>query len=216
MIELRASGFSTRKRQILKFLAHPLHTHATGQGRIDFHGLAGLLRLLFRLHRLDRAHVVQTVGQLDQDHPQVLRHRHEQLAEVFGLLRFGVGQLQVGQLGDAIDQFGHFLAKQFGDLGIGGFGVFDRVVQQRRDDGGIIQLLFGQDGGDGDGMGEIRLARFAHLAFVHGRAIGIGPADQFGIGARIVVFNKGDEVFNVDHHRPTRPNSRLKARPALP
>ena len=115
-----------------------------------------------RLHRLDGAHVVQAVGQLDEDHPKILRHGHEQLAEVFGLLRLGRGQLQVGQLGDAIDQFGDLFAKQLGDLGIGGFGVFNGVVQQGGDDGGIIKLLFGQDGGDGNRMGEIGFTRLAH------------------------------------------------------
>jgi hypothetical protein len=45
-----------------------------------------LLRLLLGRHVADGAHVVQTVGELHEDHPQVLGHRHEELAEVFRLL----------------------------------------------------------------------------------------------------------------------------------
>jgi hypothetical protein len=45
-----------------------------------------LLRLLLGRHVADGAHVVQPVGELHEDHPQILGHRHEQLAEVLGLL----------------------------------------------------------------------------------------------------------------------------------
>ena len=110
--------------------------------------------------------------------------------------------MQVRQLGDAVDQFGDFLAKELGHFAIGGAGVFDGVMQQGGDDGGVIQPLFRQDGGDRDGVGEIGFTRFAQLAVMHLEAVSIGPADQIGIGARIVVANKGDEVFDVDHHRP--------------
>ncbi|EKD60839.1 MAG: hypothetical protein ACD_54C00527G0001 [uncultured bacterium] len=208
-------GVEHAERKVFQFFAHPLHTHATRQRRIDFHGFARLLRLLFRPHRLDGAHVVQPVGQLDQNHPQVFRHCHEQFAEVFRLLRFGRRQLQIGQLGDAIDQFSHLFAEQFRNLGIGGLGVFDGVMQQRGDDGGIIQLLFGQNGRNRHGMRKIRLARLAKLPFVHRVAIGIGAADQVSIATRIVILDKGDEVFNVDHHRPTRLFSGLKRAPDL-
>ena len=42
------------------------------------------LRLLGR-HRVERAHVVQAVGELDQDDAHVARHRQQHLAEVLGL-----------------------------------------------------------------------------------------------------------------------------------
>ena len=58
----------------------------------------------------------------------------------------------------AIDQLSHFLAKAVGHLLIRGFGILDRVVQQRGDDGGIVQPLFREDSGDGDGMREVWLA----------------------------------------------------------
>jgi hypothetical protein len=127
------------------------------------------------------------------------------------LLAFG--QLQVGQLGDAIDQFGHLGAEQLGDVGIGRPGILDRVVQKGGDDRRIIQPLFGQDGRHGDGMAEIGLARLADLALVHLHPIGIGPADQIGIAARIVVADQGDQVFDVDHDRPASGAPTLRPAP---
>ena len=101
-------GVEHAKGQILQLLAHPLHAHASRERRVDVHRLARLLPLLVGAHRLDGAHVVQPVGELHQDHPQILGHRHEQLAEILGLLGLGIRQLQIGQLGHAIDQIGHF------------------------------------------------------------------------------------------------------------
>ena len=64
--------------------------------------------------RMDRmgAHIVQAVGQFDQNHPQIARHGDQQFAEVLGLLGLGGGQLKVGQLGDTIHQFHDFRAEQ--------------------------------------------------------------------------------------------------------
>ena len=148
---------------------------------------------------------MQTVGQLDQNHPQILAHRHEQLAEILGLLAFGRGKLKVCQLGHAIDQFGDLFAKQFRDFGIGRAGIFDRVMQQGRDDGGIVKPLLGQDRRHRDRMREIGLARLSGLPFMHLPAIGIGPAQQVGVGAGVVDADERDQVFDVDHSRPAWP-----------
>ena len=48
------------------------------------------LSLLFRAHRFDRAHVVQTVCKLDQDHTQIADVAMNKLAEILGL--FGLGR----------------------------------------------------------------------------------------------------------------------------
>src|SRR3546814_1301137 len=53
--------------------------------------------LLRILDCVERAHVVQAVAQLDQQHPDVLRHREHQLAEILGLLALGVLKLQLRQ-----------------------------------------------------------------------------------------------------------------------
>ena len=49
-----------------------------------------------------RAHVVQPVGELDDQHPRVLGHRDDHLADRLGLGR--VAELDLVELGDAVDQ----------------------------------------------------------------------------------------------------------------
>ena len=58
---------------VLELLAQPLHAHAAGQRRIDLHGLLGDDLALGRLHMLERAHVVQAVGELDEEDADVAR-----------------------------------------------------------------------------------------------------------------------------------------------
>ena len=104
------------ERQILQLFPHPMHPHATRKRGIDIHRLPRFLRLFFGAHCFDRAHIVQPVGQLDQNDTQIFGHRHEELAEVFGLLGLKAGQLDVGQLGDPVHQHRHLFAKARCDL----------------------------------------------------------------------------------------------------
>ena len=119
--------------QILEFLAHPLHAHPPGERREDVHGLARLARLLLGRQVADRAHVVQPVGQLDQQHPKVLRHRHQELAEVLRLRVLDGGELQVGELGHPVHELRDLVSEAERDLRIGREGVLDGVVQERGD-----------------------------------------------------------------------------------
>jgi len=189
-------GVKHPERQVFQFLAHPLHTHAACQRCVDVHGFASLLNLLVFGHRFDRAHVVQPVGQLDQNDAQVLGHGHKQLAEILGLLGLVAGQLQIGQLGHPIDQHRHLVAKAFFNLAVGRFGVFDRVVQQGCDDRGVIQTLFGQDRGHSHGMRKIGFARFAELPVMHIQPIGIGPGNAVDVGLGIVVADQSNQIFD--------------------
>ena len=84
-----AFGVQHLEGKVFQFLAHPLHAHPACKGCKNFHCFAGLLGLLVNAHGLDRAHVVQPVGQLDQDDAHILGHGHEQLAKILGL--FGLG-----------------------------------------------------------------------------------------------------------------------------
>ena len=44
---------------------------------VDLDRLSGFFFLFLRFHILERAHIVQTVGQFDQDYTDILRHRQE-------------------------------------------------------------------------------------------------------------------------------------------
>ena len=74
------------ERQVFKLFAHPLHAHAAGERRVDVERLLG--DAAARLGRLiiQRAHIVQPVGELDEQNPNVVGDCQQELAQVFGLL----------------------------------------------------------------------------------------------------------------------------------
>ena len=56
-----------------------------GQRGIHKIGFAGNLELLLPLHAVQRPHVVQAVGNLDEDDPDVVAQREQHLPEVLRL-----------------------------------------------------------------------------------------------------------------------------------
>ena len=115
--------------------------------------------LLVGRHRPQRTHVVQAVGDFDQDHPHVVRKREQDFAEILRLLR-SIGIEYARHLRKPIDHLG--------DLGPeDALHIFDRVlrilhnvVQQGGDDRFDAEPdLVHDDLGYGDGMQQVRLAR---------------------------------------------------------
>ena len=98
-------GIEFAEGQIFQLLAHTLHADAARQRRIDVDRLLrdapALLRLL---DEVQRAHVVQAVGELHQQHADVVRHREHQLAEILRLLGALGEKFELGEFGDAVDQ----------------------------------------------------------------------------------------------------------------
>ena len=73
------------EREVLELPLDRVDAEAVRERRVDLEGLLGLLDLLLLGHRAERAHVVQAVGELDQDDPDVRGHRDHHLAVVLGL-----------------------------------------------------------------------------------------------------------------------------------
>ena len=72
------------------------------QRRIDLEGLPGLALCRLLRHVTPRSGVVQTVSQLDHQHPDVACHGHDHLADGLGLGGLPVGHLV--QLGHTVDE----------------------------------------------------------------------------------------------------------------
>ncbi len=136
------------------------------QGGVDVESFARDGLLAFGLKVLERAHIVEAVGQLDEHDAHIGNHGQKHLANVLGLPILTVGKLDLVDLGDALDDVGHLVAKGRFDLFIGGGGVFDGVVQQPCRDGCGVELHLGQDFGDLERMNDVGLARSAQLAVV--------------------------------------------------
>ena len=125
-----------------------MHPHAPGQRRIDFHGFLGNAATLVRGHVLECAHVVEPVGELDEQNPHIVRDRKQELAEILRLLGFLRHKVKPLDLGQPLDELADFLTEQRVDLGARRIGVLDRVMQQRDGNGRIIKAQIRQDRGD--------------------------------------------------------------------
>ncbi len=172
------------ERQIFELLAHLLHAHAAGERRIDVERLlGGAAARLGRLVR-QRAHIVQPVGELDQQHPHVVGDGEQKLAQVLGLLGLLGDEIEPLQLGQALDQKPDLVAEQAIDLGAGGVGILDGVVQQRRRDGGVVELELGEDRGDFERMRDIGIAGGPLLLAMRLHGVDIGAVEQVLVGRR--------------------------------
>ena len=86
------------KRQILKLPSNLRHTEPMGEGGVQITGFLCDATTLFRSQEVERPHIVQTVGQLNQNDTRVLGNREEQLAIVLNLTFLAGGQWQIRNL----------------------------------------------------------------------------------------------------------------------
>jgi hypothetical protein len=130
--------------EVLQLGVQPLDAEAAGQRRVDLHRLAGDAQLLVERHVLERPHVVEAVGELDQQHADVLAHRQQHLAEALGLLLLARQVRDLAELGDAVDQAGDLGPEALVQVDDGQLRVLDRVVQQAGDHAAHVEA----DAGD--------------------------------------------------------------------
>ncbi len=155
-----------REGEVLELPLDRVDPQPVGERRVDLERLARLLDLLLLGHRVDRAHVVQAVGELDQDHPHVGGHRDHHLAVVLGLRLVARLEGDPGQLRDAVDDLCDLLAEALAHLLDRGRGVLDRVVQQRRAQRLGVQAHARADARHADGVHDEVLAGLAPLVGV--------------------------------------------------
>ena len=174
------------ERQVLELLAHFLHAHAAGQRRIDIDRLFCVPSLHLRRNEMQRAHVVQTVGELHEQNAHIVGDREQELAEILRLLGFLGDEIELLQLGQAVDQRADIGAEHLVDLAARRRRILDRVVQQRGRDGGVVELQIGQDRRHFERMGKIRIARRALLLAMRLHGVDIGAVEQGFVGIGIV------------------------------
>ena len=168
-------GLQVEEGQVLELPLNRAHAQAVGQGRVHVHGLARLKQAAILAQGGKRAHVMQAVGELNDDDADVLGHGEEHLAQRKRLLLVHAVDFDVGELGHAIDELGHRIAKQAGNIGERGLSILDGIVQQRGAHHIAVHLEIGQNDGNLDGMVNVHLARAALLVAVllGGKAVGL-------------------------------------------
>ena len=154
--------------EVFQLVFDGVESQTVGERCVDIGGLRGNLELFVRRHGTKGAHVVKTVGKLDEHHTNILVERADDLFEVLGLEALGiVGLVEFGQ---PIDDDGHLVAKFLTDVVKGELGVLHNVVQQGTNNGSASQSdVLGSDGSHRDGMVDVRFSRTTSLF-----AVGIG------------------------------------------
>ena len=162
-------GIEHFEAAVLEFALDAGHAQPVRERRVDVARLLGDAARALALQVLDGAHVVQAVGELDEDDAQVARHGQQHLAEVLGLRRLAAVEVQARQLGHALDQRRHLLAEMLLDVGERDLGVLDHVVQQRGARQRRVEPVLEQveqDAAHLDHVRQVGLARIAALIAV--------------------------------------------------
>ncbi len=154
------------EREVLQLPLDRVDAEPMRDRRVDLQGLLGLVDLLLLGQRADRAHVVQAVGELDEDDPDVRGHRDHHLAVVLRLRLVARGERDALELRDAVDERRDLVTELLAHLGELGGRVLDGVVQERRAERLRVQAQAGADLRDADRVDDELLARLAPLVGV--------------------------------------------------
>ena len=114
--------------EILKLEVQRVQSKPIGDGRVDIERFLGDALLVRLRHRIQRAHVMQPVGELDQDDAHVARHRKQHLAETFRLRFLARIEFDLIELGYAVDHVGDGFAEFLFQFGLGDRRVFHHIV----------------------------------------------------------------------------------------
>ena len=191
-VALRIQG---REPQVLQFQFQVIQAEALGDRRVDLEGLAGDRAPARHGHGLDGAHVVGAVGELDQHHAQVAHHREQHLAEAFRLRLLAALELDLVELGDAVDDFGDVGAEALGQLVLGSGRVLDDVMEDGRDDGVGVEMQLGEDRRRGHRVGDVGFAAETGLALVRRGAELGGLPDALDLLGRQVGSHRGQQFL---------------------
>ena len=148
---------------VLQLALDGVEAEAVGEGDIEVGGLGGDFELFLGRHCVEGAHVVKPVGELDENHADVLRHGEKDLLEVLGLQGdVLVIDHEVLDFGEPVDDGGDGLAEELAHVVEGVVGVLHHVVEQGADHGGGAEVHLGAaDHGHGDGVVDVGLAALA-------------------------------------------------------
>ena len=193
------SGMQNAKAKVFEFRLKPVHAESVRQRHINFHGLDRDSLLGIFSKKVDRSHVVQAIGQLNEQDADVLRHRDQHFAEVFGLSFAHGRELDLRNFGQAFDEERDLFPAQTFNFFAGGKGVFEGVVEKGRGDRHVVHPHVDQDAGDFERMNEIGLAAQSLLPVVHLRGKHVGALKQLEVDIRVVFEHPVGDVIEAKH-----------------
>jgi len=155
-------------------MTHLKNAQSIGNRRVDIHGFTRNTSALVGSHRVQRPHIVQTVGELNDDNADILYHRQHHFTKIFGLRLGLAAKIDLRQFADAIDQFGYFFAEFLYQVFFKRWRIFDHVMQYRSNDTVGVHAHFTENSGHRHGMADIGFAGNTTLSFVGTRTKQIG------------------------------------------
>ena len=174
-------GVGELEVQILQLALYSIETQPVRQRRVQIECFGSNFELLVARHRVEGPHVVQAVGDFDEDDAHVLAQREQHFAEVLGLLAGAVLE-HARNLGEAVDDAGHLGAELALDVGNLGGRVLHHVVQQGGHDAGGAEADFlHRNLGHGQRVQDVGLARLAAHLLVGLQALVEGFFDELGV-----------------------------------
>ena len=183
---------------------------------------------LVRAHRIERAHVVQTVGELDQDDADIARHGQQHFSKAFGLLLGFCGEVKTVELGKPVNKVPDLSAEFFDQFLLGNTLVVHDIVQKRRAQRVDVKLPARADLGHGDGVRDVRGAAGSELAKMRLISEAVGVANlgdilgiEIGFENLLQARHGGDCGFGFGRGRGCRTgrlggNARLWGAPGKP
>ena len=158
--------------EVFELPLHSVDAQPVRDRRVHLERLLRFLQLLLAAEVLDRAHVVEAVGELDQDDARVLRHRHDHLAVVLDLRVLAARELDSRQLRDALDQSCDLVAELGLHVGYVRLRVLDDIVQQGSRQRLLVEVKRGEDLRGAPRMADESLARATALTVMRALCVG--------------------------------------------
>ena len=193
------------ERELLELVLDLAHAEPVGNRRVDVERLLRDLDAPLLRQVPERAHVVETVGELDEDDADVIHHRQQHLAEVLGLALLARGEGDGADLGDAFDHVGDLGPKQLRDALRRRQRVLDHVVEEAGRHRHDVELHLREKIGDLQRVDEIWLARVTDLSLVFQRGKDVRPPQKLEVGFGAVAPHFLEERLESNHLRPGRP-----------
>ena len=188
------------ERQILQLLPHLVHTHAAGQRSIDVERFLRTATARLRRHVGKRAHVVQSIGKLDQQAPctssAIASSSLRRFSACFASL---VTRSSFLSLVSPSTSAPMSLPNIWSISARVAVRVLDRIMQKRGRDGRIVKLQVGKDRGHFERMGEIRIAGRPLLLPMGAHGVDIGPVEKRLACRGIVALHALDQIV-LPHH----------------
>jgi hypothetical protein len=191
--------FEIAEREFFELVLHFPHAQPVGDGCVDVARLLRDARSPVVRQMAERAHVVQAVRELHENHADVVHHREQHLAEILGLPLFARGEGDRADFRDTFDHVRHLGTEELLDSLDGGQRVLDNIVQQPGRDGDRVHFDVGQEVSDGERVDQVGLARMADLSPVLERREHVSAPEQFHVGVGAVGPDFFEQILEADH-----------------